>query len=184
MAIMMLLLPDPLDKTQLTGRRYSVKSVMRVFLVVIAKSLVASGVGDHFCIEFKALSIPVGVNNGMTAVDRLEIIPVLTNSRMSLWMICFAGKTFGGGRYSALRSMSTSRLTSRSCSSAILTSVNRVTPRRSSCSRREGMSFIPAPSQARFSPEIGSYISSRVFDSGCNQDSFKTVTFPVESYFL
>src|SRR6266404_2453794 len=182
---MVLLLPDPLDKIQLTGRRYSVKSVMRVFLVVIAKSFVASGVGDDPCIEFRALSIPVGVNNGMTAVERLEIVPVLTNSRISLWMICFAGETFGGRRFSAIRSMSTSRLTSRSCSSAILTSVNRVTPKRSSCSRREeGMSFIPTPSQARFSTEIGSYISSRVFDSGCNQDSFKTVRFPVDSYFL
>src|SRR6266404_1274525 len=111
---MVLLLPDPLDKIQLTGRRYSVKSVMRVFLVVIAKSLVASGVGDHFCIELRALSIPVGVNNGMMAVERLEITPVPMKSRKSLWMICTAGKTFGGRRF-ALRSMSTSRLTSRSC---------------------------------------------------------------------
>jgi hypothetical protein len=50
--------PDPLERIQLTGRRYSVKAVpLESSIMVIMKSVVASGEGDHSVVESKALAM-------------------------------------------------------------------------------------------------------------------------------
>jgi hypothetical protein len=50
--------PDPLERIQLTGRRYSVKAmVSESSRMVVIKSVVARGEGDHSVVESKALAM-------------------------------------------------------------------------------------------------------------------------------
>ena len=60
----MLFFPDPLERIQLTGRRYSVSPTQSESRMVVVKSAVASGVGDHSVVESKVSAISIGTKRG------------------------------------------------------------------------------------------------------------------------
>src|SRR5712672_765817 len=72
--------PEPLERIQLTGRRYSVKLMPFESRVVIMKSAVARGEGDHSAIESKALVVSIGAKSEDICLEFSGMFPVLVNS--------------------------------------------------------------------------------------------------------
>src|ERR1700730_5792208 len=82
----MLSFPEPLERIQLTGRRDCVKPTPTEPRVVVMKSAVASGEGDHSVVESNALAIFIGSKRGEMCVKDWGRFPVSINSRISSWI--------------------------------------------------------------------------------------------------
>src|SRR5713101_823039 len=79
-AMTVLFFPDPLERIQLTGRRYAVRPTSPESRVTVVKSAVASGERDHCNVESKALAMSIGAKSGDICVDDPGSFPVLINS--------------------------------------------------------------------------------------------------------
>jgi len=93
-----LFFPDPLERIQLTGRRYSVRPTEHgsEMVVMVMKSIMASGEGDHSAVESSVLAILMGTKSRDMYIGESRSFPVSTNRRISSWIVCDAGSALRG----------------------------------------------------------------------------------------
>src|SRR6267142_5957270 len=86
----MLSFPDPLERIQLTGRIYSVRPMPSELELVVVKSAVASGEGDHSSVKSKASDILTGTKSEDMYIEDTGRFPGPIKARKTPWMICLA----------------------------------------------------------------------------------------------